>query len=174
MPENIKSIEKVTQQLYKDENKVSAESGKVVTQHLSLIVARTHSLALKTFNYNWKLRGKPYNDLLDLTHQHYEELLDSLKRLKERIRELGYDVPDDYTEMDRLSDILTDNITEEEIINDLILLHFSIIKLINDKNEFLSLNKDDKTQSILFQRIGFHNKSILALKKVKNDHMVNH
>lgn len=76
-----------------------------VVDGLSVLLATSYSLYLKTHNYHWNVTGPMFTTLHTLFETQYTELAIAVDEIAERIRSLGAFAPGSYTAFARLSTI---------------------------------------------------------------------
>jgi starvation-inducible DNA-binding protein len=76
---------------------------------LSVLLANTYTLYLKTQNYHWNVTGPYFSQLHALFQTQYEDLALANDLLAERIRALGEKAPGSYSAFAKLSSIKEEN-----------------------------------------------------------------
>ncbi len=64
-----------------------------VINKLSILMADTYTLYLKTQNYHWHVTGPLFKSLHELFENQYQELAEAVDLVAERIRSLDHQVP---------------------------------------------------------------------------------
>lgn len=80
-----------------------------VVQALSVLLADSYGLYLKTQNYHWNVTGPMFQSLHTLFQTQYEELTLIIDEIAERIRALGAKAPGSYSAFAKLSSIKEEN-----------------------------------------------------------------
>ena len=78
-------------------------SNEAVVKELSVLLASSYTLYLKTHNFHWNVRGPMFTTLHTLFETQYTELATAVDEIAERIRALGADAPGSYTQFAELS-----------------------------------------------------------------------
>ncbi len=86
-------------------NGMSAEQRAELAQGLSIILADTYTLYLKTHNFHWNVTGPMFQTLHVLFEQHYNEQWMAVDLIAERIRALGHPAPGSYAQFAALTSI---------------------------------------------------------------------
>jgi starvation-inducible DNA-binding protein len=81
----------------------SSQAQKKVISELSVLLASTYMLYLKTQNYHWNVTGPMFTTLHTLFETQYTELAAANDEIAERIRALGAFAPGSLAEFSRLS-----------------------------------------------------------------------
>lgn len=72
---------------------IDEEVREQLAKHLSVILAETYMLTIKSHLYHWNVVGPMFKPIHDLTEEHYEDLFAATDELAERIRALGHRAP---------------------------------------------------------------------------------
>lgn len=76
-----------------------------VVDALSVMLASSYTLYLKTHNYHWNVTGPMFSTLHMLFETQYDELAIAVDEIAERIRTQGAFAPGSYTEFAELSTV---------------------------------------------------------------------
>jgi starvation-inducible DNA-binding protein len=131
-----------------------------VASELSIFLANTYALALKTQNYHWNVKGSEFYSLHKLFEAQYESMHDAADQLAERIRMLGSYAPGGFAEFAKLTNI-TDakrNASVREILQDLVASHEAVIKQANEVLVAANSAGDYATADMIVGRIEEHDK----------------
>lgn len=132
-----------------------------VANQLSVILADTYALYLKTQNYHWHVMGSHFKSLHELFEMQYKELAEAVDEIAERIRIQGHKAPATFTEYNSLKRIkdgdssLDANDMVIELAND----HGTLIRDINSAIKMAQAKEDEATVGLLAERITFHEKA---------------
>ncbi|TVQ82555.1 MAG: DNA starvation/stationary phase protection protein [Micavibrio sp.] len=80
-----------------------------VVRALSVLLADSYGLYLKTQNYHWNVTGPMFQGLHVLFQQQYEELALIVDEIAERIRALGEKAPGSYSAFAKLTTLKEEN-----------------------------------------------------------------
>ena len=80
-------------------------SNQTVVEALSVLLASSYTLYLKTHNYHWNVTGPMFSTLHTMFETQYTELALAVDEIAERIRARGAMAPGSYTEFVKLSTV---------------------------------------------------------------------
>ncbi|MHA7776891.1 Dps family protein [Roseibium sp. M-1] len=138
--------------------------------HLSVLLAETYMLTVKSHLYHWNVVGPLFKSIHDLTEEHYENLFAATDDLAERIRALGHRAP---VNVDDGKLTLTIALpaggmpSAEDMIEDLVQSHEILAAEMRDMAAYAGDNNDPVTEDLLTQRITFHDKAAWMLRALK-------
>jgi starvation-inducible DNA-binding protein len=84
---------------------MSIESSRPTAEALSILLANSYSLYLKTHNFHWNVTGPMFTTLHTLFETQYTELALAVDEIAERIRALGHVAPGSYRQFAELSSV---------------------------------------------------------------------
>ncbi len=142
------------------------ESRDKIVEKLSIMLASSYTLHLKTQNYHWNVTGPMFASLHMLFETQYTELGHAADQLAERIRSLSARAPASYSEYARLSRIEEDRTspTAVEMIEALISDHATMTAAAHDVVHAASPIHDDATADLAARRIDVHEKNAWMLR----------
>jgi len=146
---------------------VSDEVREQLAKHLSVVLAETYMLTVKSHLYHWNVVGPMFKSIHDLTEEHYEDLFAATDVLAERIRALGHRAPVNVQEgVLNLSIHLptTGMPSAQDMVEDLVRCHEIIAAEMRDMASYAGDNDDPVTEDLLTERIGFHEKAAWMLR----------
>ncbi len=82
-----------------------SDNSEATVQELSVLLASSYTLYLKTHNYHWNVTGPMFTTLHTVFETQYTELALAVDEIAERIRARGAFAPGSYTEFARLSTV---------------------------------------------------------------------
>jgi starvation-inducible DNA-binding protein len=132
-----------------------------VAKNLSILMADTYALYLKTQNYHWHVRGPQFRALHELFDTQYHELADAVDEIAERMLALGYHAPASFKAFEALKTI-TDgdsNANANQMLKDLATDHGALIRDLNQSIALAQAEKDEGTAALLSDRIAAHEKA---------------
>ena len=132
-----------------------------IINKLSVLLADTYALYLKTQNYHWHVTGPQFHSLHELFETQYSELANAVDAIAERIRILGHQAPATFKEFESLKRI-KDGVSTLDSNAMLLELGHDHDLLINDLNQVIKIaeeNHDEGTLNLLSQRIEEHEKA---------------
>lgn len=148
---------------------VPAEVREQLAKHLSVILAETYMLTVKSHLYHWNVVGPLFKSIHDLTEEHYENLFAATDDLAERIRALGHRAPVNVDEgkLNLTVSLPAGGMPNAfEMIEDLVHSHEMIAAEMRDMAAYAGDNGDPVTEDLLTQRITFHDKAAWVLRAV--------
>ncbi len=141
---------------------------KKMSAGLSLLLADSYILYLKTHNYHWNVTGINFLSLHQLFMNQYTELALAVDKIAERIRALGFPAPATFMEFNELSSIKEETgvKTDLRMISSLNKSHEGIIRTIRYLLTIAISIKDHSTVDLLTQRLVVHEKSAWMLRSL--------
>lgn len=147
---------------------IDEEQRKAIAHGLSVLLADTYTLYLKTHNYHWNVTGPMFQTLHTLFETQYTELAIAVDDIAERIRALGEFAPGSYKEYAKLTSLKeADGIpTAEEMIKDLVKGQEAIAKTARSIVPVADGASDEVTLDLLTQRMTIHEKNAWMLRSL--------
>lgn len=147
---------------------IDEEQRKAIAHGLSVLLADTYTLYLKTHNYHWNVTGPMFQTLHTLFETQYTELAVAVDDIAERIRALGEFAPGSYKEYAKLTSLKeADGIpTAEEMIKDLVKGQEAIAKTARSIVPVADGAADEVTLDLLTQRMTVHEKNAWMLRSL--------
>ena len=139
-----------------------------IAEGLSVLLADSYTLYLRTHNFHWNVTGPMFNTLHLMFMGQYTEQWTALDKIAERIRALGYPAPGTYKEFVKLASIKeVDGVPKAlEMVSHLVAAQEatartarSLFSVVNDAN-------DQPTADLLTQRIDIHEKTAWMLRSL--------
>lgn len=137
-----------------------------IAQNLSLLLADTFALYVKTQNFYWNMIDSRFYALHLFLKQEYESLSNSNEAIAERIRILGERYPGtlkQFLDMTSLKESDGD-LTAEEMLLDLINDHEAICRFLRDRIILITQLGDETTKTLLINQLAKHEKSAWMLR----------
>lgn len=133
---------------------------------LSIALASTYSLYLKTQKFHWNNVGPDFYSLHKLSEGQYEELAEASDTLAERIRALGHIAPATFSQFMELSFIKEEGqtLTTQENIQIMIADHEKIAAFMRKSSQSAQDGHDEATVDLYAARIAHHEKSAWMLR----------
>jgi starvation-inducible DNA-binding protein len=147
---------------------IDEEQRKAIAHGLSVLLADTYTLYLKTHNYHWNVTGPMFQTLHTLFETQYNELALAVDDIAERIRALGEFAPGSYKEYAKLTNLKeADGIpAAEEMIKDLVKGQEAIAKTARSIVPVADGASDEVTLDLLTQRMTVHEKNAWMLRSL--------
>jgi starvation-inducible DNA-binding protein len=136
-----------------------------IVEELSILLADTYSLALKTQNYHWNVTCAEFYSLHKLFEDQYESLHSASDELAERIRALGAYAVGGFGEFAKLTNIsdAKPGISSKEMLKDLAKSHETAVRQARKVIEAAEAAGDNATVDIVVGRIEEHDKQAWML-----------
>lgn len=147
---------------------IDEEQRKAIAEGLSVLLADTYTLYLKTHNYHWNVTGPMFQTLHTLFETQYNELALAVDEIAERIRALGEFAPGSYKQYAKLTSIKeADGIpSAEEMIKDLVKGQEAIAKTARSIVPVADEASDEVSLDLLTQRMTVHEKTAWMLRSL--------
>lgn len=139
-----------------------------IAEELSVFLADTYTLYLKTQNYHWNVTGMHFMSLHKMFEEQYLSLAITVDEIAERIRALGFMCPGSLSVFQELTNIPEDETCPEagEMIANLLTAHELTAKSANKVLLLANKAGDDVTVDILVGRINYHQKTAWMLRSM--------
>ena len=137
-----------------------------VVSKLSVLLADTYALYLKTQNYHWHVTGPNFSALHELFETQYTELADAIDEIAERIRVLNAKAPATFTELQNLKTLQDGDADKDacDMVKDLEMDNMSLVESLNELLDIASEARDEGTVGFVSERIGVHEKASWMLR----------
>jgi|UniRef100_A0A486XV63 starvation-inducible DNA-binding protein len=147
---------------------IEEDQRKAIAHGLSILLADTYTLYLKTHNYHWNVTGPMFQTLHTLFETQYTELALAVDEIAERIRALGEFAPGSYKEYAKLTNLKeADGIpSAEDMIKDLVKGQEAIAKTARSIVPVADGAADEVTLDLLTQRMTVHEKTAWMLRSL--------
>lgn len=135
-------------------------------EQLSIVLACTYALYLKTQNYHWHVSGENFKSLHETFEGQYNELAEAVDMLAERIVTLGKHAPATFKKLDDLSTLKDGESGKDSqaMIKELEADHNAVADQINKAIEIAKASNDEGTIQVLSERLAAHEKSAWMLR----------
>lgn len=146
---------------------LSAETRKAVSQKLSHILGNQFLLYIKTLKFHWNVRGSDFKPLHLFFEEQYEDLLEMVDEVAERIRALGHMAPGTAQEYLKTAEIVEnpdENPHEKGMLEILLHDHEIIIRLIRKEVDATMELGDAGTNNFLCDMMERHEKMAWMLR----------
>ena len=132
-----------------------------IINKLTILLADTYALYLKTQNYHWHVIGPYFGTLHPLFETQYRELAEAVDQVAERIRMMGHAAPATFTEYQRLKTIQDGSIdaSANQMLLDLVHDHTALLHDIRLALKLAQQDNDEGTVALLADRISAHEKT---------------
>lgn len=132
-----------------------------VIKKLSILLADTYALYLKTQNYHWHVKGLQFKSLHELFETQYMQLADAVDLIAERILTLGHKAPASFREFINLMSLKEGDSSKDagHMVEELAADHFTLIRDLNKSLKLAQEGNDEGTVNLLGDRILEHEKN---------------
>lgn len=141
-------------------------SEQTVVEALSVLLASSYTLYLKTHNYHWNVTGPMFSSLHMMFETQYTELALAVDEIAERIRARGAFAPGSYSEFTKLSTVseATDRPEAKEMIRTLVADHELVALAAKRVIEAAEAAKDQASADLGTRRLEIHEKNAWMLR----------
>lgn len=150
----------------KKKTKKSGKPNNAVAKHLSVLLADSYVLLLKTQNYHWNVTGPYFNTLHTMFQTQYEDLFAAVDLTAERLRAIGVKAPGSFSAFAKLSSIKdeTGAPSAMQMIKNLAKDQEVIIKSAQALVDAADDADDEATEDLGIERLQVHQKNLWMLK----------
>ena len=147
---------------------IDKEKRKEIADGLSLLLADSYTLYLKTHNFHWNVTGPMFNTLHLMFETQYTELALGVDLIAERIRSLGFPAPATYTEYAKLTSISESSgvPNADEMIQQLVSGQEAVVRTARSVFSIADRANDQPTGDLLTQRMQLHEKNAWMLRSL--------
>jgi starvation-inducible DNA-binding protein len=139
-----------------------------IANGLSVLLADTYTLYLKTHKYHWNVQGPMFQTLHLMFETQYNELSLAVDLIAERIRALDVLAPGSYSEFAQLANIKEDSYTPNatEMIRRLVDGQEMVVRTARSLFPIVDAAHDEPTADLLTQRMQVHEKTAWMLRSL--------
>ncbi len=132
-----------------------------VVKRLSVLLADTYALYLKTQNYHWHVKGPQFKSMHELFESQYLELAEAVDSVAERLLMMGHRAPATFKEFEQLKTIKDGNsgLNANQMLTDLAHDHEFLLGDLNKSMDLAQKMGDEGTIALLADRIFAHEKA---------------
>lgn len=136
-----------------------------IAKGLSVLLADSYTLYLKTHNFHWNVVGPMFQTLHLMFEQHYTELALAVDLVAERIRALGAPAPGSYAEFGKLTSIkeAVGVPKAQDMIRQLLESHQTVIHTARQAFPAAEAAGDQASMDLITQRLQLHEKTAWML-----------
>lgn len=147
---------------------MTADERKSIAGQLSVLLADSYTLYLKTHNFHWNVTGPQFNTLHTMFEQQYTELAIAVDDIAERIRALGVRAPGSYSEFAKLTTIgeAIGKESADEMIRALVEGQEAVVRTARAAFPVADAANDEPTADLLTQRMQIHEKTAWMLRSM--------
>ena len=154
--------------LHQKENEIQEKARQEIADGLSVLLADSYFLYLRTHNYHWNVTGPLFFTLHQLFMNQYQELALGIDSIAERIRSMGFIAPATFSEFVELTSIKEVRGAQkpERMIASLCEGQDSVIKTARDLIPTAESLEDYTSVDLLISRIQVHEKNAWMLRSL--------
>ncbi len=147
---------------------ISTEQKKEIAEGLSILLADTYTLYLKTHNFHWNVTGPMVQTLHLMFETQYTELSLAVDLIAERIRAWEDHAPGAYEEFGKLTSVkeAVGVPKAQEMIRQLLESHDTVIQTARRAFPAAERASDQATMDLLTQRLQTHEKTSWMLRSL--------
>jgi starvation-inducible DNA-binding protein len=137
-----------------------------IAQNLSMLLADTYVLYVKTQNFHWNVIDSRFYSLHLFLEKEYKKLEEAIDKIAEHIRKLGQVAPGSlkqFLDMTSLKES-TGDLTGDEMLEELLKDHESLCHFLRERIILASKLGDEGTADLLIQLLRTHEKSAWMLR----------
>ena len=149
---------------------ISQDSRKKLSQVLSLLLADTYALYVKTQNFHWNVTGPQFPSYHKLFEEQYIALSNANDEIAERIRALHARTPGSLTQFLKLTSLeeADNNLDAEKMAHELMLDHEQVAKSLGSLFKIAQDSHDDVTLDLFIRRKTEHDKFAWMLRSTSS------
>lgn len=145
---------------------MSQEHKAAVVESLSVLLASSYTMYLKTHNYHWNVTGPMFTTLHTMFETQYTELALAVDEIAERIRALGAFAPGSYSAFAELSKVAEETGRPEakDMIRNLVADQALVADAARQVIEAAEAIRDQATADLATRRLDVHEKNAWMLR----------
>lgn len=142
-----------------------------IANGLSLLLADSFTLYMKTHNFHWNVTGPMFQTLHVLFQAQYTELWNALDLIAERIRSLGHYAPGSFQRFSELTSIDEEHgvPSAREMMQQLVEGQEAVARTAREVFKIADAANDQPTADLLTQRMEIHEKNAWMLRSLMED-----
>lgn len=148
------------------ETGMNEEQRASVSGALSKVLADTFILYLKTLNFHWNYNGVEFYPFHLLFQKQYEEMIEGIDEMAERVRALGFFVDGTADAFKKLSSIKEEHrvVSAHEMVEQLLAGHEVVIRELRNLSYHAEKHRDPATVDLCGRRLNAHEKFAWMLR----------
>jgi len=145
---------------------ISKEHREALAEKLSVLLADTYVLYMKTHAYHWNVTGPRFRPLHELFEEQYRDLWAATDEIAERIRALGFDAPVGWSDFEKRTSIKEDNgvPSADQMIANLVKGHETCSRVAKEVIDLADEANDVATDDLVAPRVTEHEKTAWMLR----------
>jgi starvation-inducible DNA-binding protein len=147
---------------------ISEKHRKQAADSLSIFLADTYTLYLKTQNFHWNVTGPLFRSLHEMFEEQYNDLSAAVDVIAERIRALGFLAPGSFADYQKLQTIkdAQGELNAHQMLEQLVADHESLARCAREYCVAAEECHDSVTAGLLSERVDVHEKTAWMLRSM--------
>lgn len=147
---------------------INENDRKELADRLSVLLADSYTLYLKTHNFHWNVKGPMFQTLHLMFETQYNELALAVDLLAERIRALGFAAPGSYAAFSKLSTVKDHEEVPKakDMIRELVDGQHAVVRTARSVLELAERVNDQGSADVATQRLQVHEKTAWMLRSL--------
>lgn len=147
---------------------ISSDDRQTITDSLSVLLADSYNLYLKTHGYHWNVTGPMFRTLHLMFEEEYTELAIAVDEVAERIRSLGHTAPASFSSYSALSSIPEDTSVPAamDMVAHLVTDHETVARSARNSLVVAEGADDAATADLATRRLDVHEKTAWMLRSL--------
>jgi starvation-inducible DNA-binding protein len=147
---------------------ISSDDRELVASSLSILLADSYNLYLKTHGYHWNVTGPMFRTLHLMFEEEYTELALAVDEVAERIRSLGHIAPASFSSYSGLSSIPEDDSVPQamDMVANLVVDHEAVARSARNTLVVSEGANDAATADLATRRLDVHEKTAWMLRSL--------
>jgi starvation-inducible DNA-binding protein len=140
---------------------------KQVSEKLTVIISYQFTVYIKTLKFHWNVQGMNFKPLHLFFEEQYEQMLDIVDEVAERIRALGHMAPGtmkEFLQLSKLTEAPGENLNDKGMLQALLHDHEAIIQLVRKEIDATAELGDMGTNNFLCDILEKHEKMAWMLR----------
>ena len=147
---------------------INSDDRQALADSLSVLLADSYNLYLKTHGYHWNVTGHMFRTLHLMFEEEYTELALAVDEIAERIRSLGHIAPASFSSYRELSSMPEDASVPDalEMVANLVIDHESVARSARASLLVAEGANDAVTADLATRRLDVHEKTAWMLRSL--------
>jgi starvation-inducible DNA-binding protein len=147
---------------------IGVDDRQTIADSLSVLLADSYNLYLKTHGYHWNVTGPMFRTLHLMFEEEYTELAIAVDEIAERIRSLGHIAPASFTSYGALSSIPEDASVPQavDMVANLVADHETVARSARNTLVVAEGADDAATGDLATRRLDVHEKTAWMLRSM--------
>lgn len=145
---------------------IPEEQRKTLSDGLARVLADTYTLLGKTHGFHWNVTGPNFHSLHEMFQEQYQDLVEAVDQIAERIRALGYFAPGSLSQFLKITSIQDEHGVPEarSMLEQLVRDHETANLACRSVEDLAEKVHDPVTQDLMNERMQAHEKAAWMLR----------